>query len=195
MKPAPPANWREERAVRDAGAVIKSAHLVQPEWGDILGVDEDLLWQGPSQPKLVLSRGFGKKIARALFFVLLGLVIAIFGSATSLYLGLLIMAIGILGAFPAELRHYRAQRRVFYSVSNKRAFKASTDWRGRRRLVFWPITAESSFRRISGDPPSVRFYEGRHESGRRSAYHAEFEAIPEATEVYHLLKRIQKDAA
>lgn len=189
MKAASPANWREERAARNAGAIVEAAAFAQARWADFLGEGEELLWQGPSQPKLRLTVGMTMAIMVGLCFILLGLIVAMLGHPMSLPFGLVVILGGIVRLFPKELRRYWQQCRVFYSVSNKRAFQASTDWWGQRDLESWPITPDSRFHLVPGDPPSIRFYDIRPGS------HAEFKAIPEATEVHNLLKRIQKDAA
>ncbi|MDO5642165.1 MAG: hypothetical protein Q4G26_07225 [Paracoccus sp. (in: a-proteobacteria)] len=196
MKRVTPAPGRETYAAEYGGAVFKSAGSAQPEWDDILAEDEEILWQGPSQPRLVMKKGWRTRLAVGIILGVAALVVIVLGPIASKVFGLLLLAIAVRTGLSPEFVHYHHQRRVFYSLSNKRAFKAWTDWRGRRRLAFWPITPESSFRRISGDPPSIRFYHSRKERGmRRPDYHSQFEAIPDASRIYQLLKRIRKNAA
>lgn len=194
MKVEAPSNYREEYAV-EAGAVIQSPGYDKPGWDAILDEDEVLLWQGWSQPVLRLPKGWIYRRIPGLVLIAVGAAVLAGGGWGLSLIGVVMITFGVMALIPSAVLHHLRQRRVFYSLSDKRAFRASSSWRGKRRMMFWPITAETSFRLQRGDPPSVRFYEGRLESGRRPRYHAAFEFIPDAAEVHKLLLRIQKDAA
>ncbi|NHF73932.1 hypothetical protein [Paracoccus xiamenensis] len=204
MKIEEPATYRERYAAK-AGAVIQSPGSAQPGWDAILEDGEELYWQGWSRPKLK----FGKAVVGNL---VAGSIITAFGGAMCAagwaygvkggkfeawligIIGLPLLLLGLLRLIPDAVWEYLLQRRKFYSLSNRRAFAGGSNLLGKRRLISWPITSETSFRLMKGDPPSVRFYEGRLESGRRPNYHAAFKAIEDADDVYKLLQKIQRDA-
>jgi hypothetical protein len=196
VKTEAPSTYREKYAAEAAGAVIQSAGYDTPGWDAILDEGEELQWQGWSQPKLSLPKGWIFRLIPGLVLIAVGAAGIAGGSGWGLRLtGGIMIALGILALIPWRLVRFLRKRRVFYSLSDRRAFRASASLLGKRKMMSWPITADTSFRLIRDDPPSVRFYEGRLESGRRPRYHAVFEAIPDAAEVYKLLLRIQKDAA
>ena len=196
MKVQKPATYREEYAAK-AGAVIQSPDAALPGWDAILDEGEELLWQGQSQPqpeqptypKLSFLAGI------ICFLMTMGLVFADDATTAQQWFGLVFLPIGIWLVVPSRFWPSRRRKGSFYSLSNRRAFRGETSRWGKLRLISWPITEDTSFRLIRDNPPSVRFYEGRLESGRRPRYHEAFEAIPDAPEVYKLLLRIQKDAA
>lgn len=106
------------------------------------------------------------------------------------------IALGILALIPWKLVRFLRKRRVFYSLSDRRAFRASASLLGKRKMMSWPITADTSFRLIR----TIRLGSAlRRPAGKRPPPKVSrggvSEAIPDAAEVYKLLLRIQKDAA
>lgn len=198
MRIEEPATYRERYAAK-AGAVIRSPGSARPGWDAILEAGEEMLWQGWSRPKLTIGRGGLAEILSGIVIAALGgTMIGVgwtYGAWLMMVPGVPILLLGLWRLVPAAVWDHLRLRRSFYSLSNRRAFLGGTSLLGRRRLVSWPITRKTSFRLVKGDPPSVRFYEGRLESGRRPRYHAAFESIEDAPEVYKLLKTIQKDLA
>ena len=197
MKIEEPATYREKYAA-EAGAVIQTPGTDLPGWEAILNEGEELLWQGEARPKLNLGKRWwvGPAWAAVMVACGIGLSIVAYRWVWPLWIfAVPLLAWGLIGLVPEGLRHYLGLRGSIYSLSNLRAFRGEVTLFRKRRLVSWPITADTSFRLVRGDPPSVRFYEGRLESGRRPRYHEVFEAIVDAPEVYELLQRIQKDVA
>lgn len=194
MKILEPATYREKYAA-EAGAIIQSPGNAIPGWDAILQNDEELLWQGWSRPTLRRKKGWLINLGIGAFLAVFATILLSAAQWGPRLAGLLIVALAVVIAVPGAVWDHLRQKRVFYSLSNRRAFRASTSLLGKRRMMSWSITAQTSFRLIRDNPPSVRFYEGRLEGGRRPRYHAAFEAIPDAQEVYKLLLRIQKDVA
>lgn len=195
MKIEAPETHREKYAA-EAGAVIQSPGEALPSWESILEDGEELLWQGRSNPRHPPSFRRTAAVTGGVFCLMVAIGTALREDAIGAFeigVGFFFLVLGVLLLLPSRI--WRRQTPHFYSLSNRRAFRGEMGPSGKYRLVSWPITPETSFRRIDGYPPSIRFYEGRHASGRRPRYHEVFEAIPDAAEVYKLLLRIQKDAA
>lgn len=196
MKTEEPQTYREKYAA-EAGAVIQIPHDALPGWDELLDEGEQLLWQGRSQAKPAVSKYRSWVVIGGAFCFLIGTGMVLSYpqvSGVEMVFGAMLLAFGLYLMIPRRFLS-RGQRQSFYSLSNRRAFRGETIRSGHYRLVSWPITAETSFRLIPGDPPSIRFYEGRLESGRRPRYHEVFEAVSDAPKVLKLLQSIQKDAA
>lgn len=194
MKTEPPETHREKYAA-EAGAVIQSPGRALPSWDGILQDGEELLWQGRSRPHHETPFWLSAAIYGAAMCLSVGIDAALgadrFGAYGTVFI-FLVLATAITLIRPG--RFWRRQKPHFYSLSNRRAFRGEIGPSGDYRLVSWPISPETSFRLTDGHPPSIRFYEGRHASGRRPRYHEVFEAVPDAKKVYKLLESIQKDA-
>ncbi|MFV0410765.1 MAG: hypothetical protein ACK5LJ_14050 [Paracoccus sp. (in: a-proteobacteria)] len=188
----------DRHAARD-GTVRHLVGRNSPGWTGLLEEGEDVRWQGWSRPKLRPSKDWMVSCLFGGIPVLVGAGFCLAGAGFDSWLawiiGGLLVSLGLWLILWLTIWEHVEQRRVFYSLSNRRAFIGLSPLLGKRRLVSWPITPASGFRLIKGDPPSIRFYEGRLKSGRLPRHHAAFESIEDADEVYKLLQSLQGDAS
>lgn len=110
MKTEAPSTYREKYAAEAAGAVIQSAGYDTPGWDAILDEGEELQWQGWSQPKLSLPKGWIFRLIPGLVLIAVGAAGIAGGSGWGLRLtGGIMIALGILALIPWRLVRFPRQ--------------------------------------------------------------------------------------
>lgn len=178
-------------------------HVVPAGWEGILEPGEDILWQGRPDGTLDWSTF---DLRRALFGTLV-MAFAVFWTTAAMSsappgLPRLILPLPGLFFFGLGLRHagghmvwnaYR-RRHSWYTLTDRRAIIA-TDLFGRKAMTSKEITFETPLTFAPGDPGSIWFAKAYSQTKQRSrTRHVGFERLPEAREVYDLMRGIQRES-
>ena len=172
--------------------------MSEPGWDGILDADERILWQGRPDGTVSLRPGNLALLAFGLFFAgfaLIWMILASQGGGGFWMFGLIHFSVGIGIIWAALFWAAYRRRRSWYTLTDRRAFIASNLPLVGKRLKSWPITAASTLELDDSTPGSVNFAMERRR-GKNGHYMATigFERIPEAKQVYRLMRDIQTGA-
>lgn len=168
-------------------------------WQGILDDDEDIIWQGRPDGKIVFRAGniltllFGMAFAG---FALVWMIIAASAGGFFWAFGLIHFAVGIGVGFGSLFFSAWRRRNTWYTLTSKRAFIASHLPIQGKRLKSFPITPDTSLEYAEGNPASIYFAEETRR-GKNSTYQVKigFERIPDAAAVYKQFRAVQEAAA
>lgn len=168
-------------------------------WEGILDDGETILWQGCPDTKIVWQMAnvmtflFGLLFAG---FALFWMVMASFAGGFFWMFGLIHFGVGISISFGAMFLSAFKRRRLWYTLTNQRAFIASEmPFRG-RKLSSYPITEATTLDFIDGAPASIHFAsQTRRGRNRVHTLPVGFERIEDGRSVYRLIRNIQEGAA
>ena len=174
-----------------------------PGWEDILDADESILWQGAPDSKIRFTGNLGQSLfglffgGFALFWMgaaaMLGRETGIIGMVFPLF-GLPFLLVGLYMVFGRFLWGAYVRRGTFYTLTNKRAYIA-TSTRGKRKLASYEIHREAPLELIQGPPDSVYFNQPSARSQKGAVpQKIGFEYIDDGRRVLSLLRQIQKEA-
>jgi len=165
-------------------------------WDEILENDEQILWQGRPNEKFRIKLSQIATLVFGLFFAgfaVFWMVMAAGIGGIFWMFGLLHFAVGLSISFGPIYWDNVQRRNSWYSLSDQRAFIATDmPFRG-RRIKSFPITASTvlDFRR--SEPPSIYFaHEIRQGKNSSTRIDIGFEGIPDAAEVFALMRGLQK---
>jgi hypothetical protein len=170
-------------------------------WDAILDDNEKIIWQGrPSgkirfQPKNMFTLLFGLAFAG---FALFWMIMASLAGGFFWMFGLIHFSAGIgIIVGPIFWPAFSA-RRTWYTLTDHRAFIASTTLLGQKKLKSYPITPDTPITLTTNNDEtgSVDFAQEtrRGNKGRRYNVDIGFHNIPDATDVQRLIRDIQKVA-
>lgn len=170
--------------------------MSQSGWEGILDADETLIWQG--RP----DGGFSFKMANifatifSLFFAgfaVFWMMTAYEGGAGFWMFGLIHFSAGV-GMFVNQIfgDTYR-RRRMWYSLSNKRAFIATQPMILGRKLKSYPITSTTQLELSTGALTDIIFASKiRYNNKRRYETDIGFRRLDDGSKVYALMRQIQQ---
>ncbi len=165
-------------------------------WQGILDDDENILWQGRPDGAVKWKPGNFFTLVFGLFFAgfaLFWMAMAAKAGGGFWMFGLIHFAVGLgIAIGPPFLSAWR-RRHTWYTLTNKRAFIATDLPFIGRKLDSYPIDADTVLTFAAGDLASIYFAK-RTKRGKNGTYTVDvgFESIADGTEVYRLLRNIQK---
>lgn len=174
-------------------------------WDGLLDPDEKIVWQGQPDAKFRLR---GRNIALSLFgIVFLGsslafMVVAVASTSAQggpmglmfLLFGLPFVLVGLYLVVGIHWADMAGRRKTHYTLTNKHAFIATALFV--KRLKSYPIGADTALELRPGSPGSVMFAEEIVRNNNSTTRRAiGFELIPDAQEVYALMRDVQDGAA
>lgn len=178
-------------------------------WEDYFEPEESLIWQGSPVGRARPTIGM---IAAAIFglpFLLAGLAISggaflfLFGvelgwastagSVFMFFFGLPFAGVGASLVFGPYYAQSQAHRHVRYALSNRRAYIASRWWH--RKMDVLTVAPEAPISIEAGNSVYFHTVVGTDSDGDRSLERKGFENIPDAMEVYKLLRNLQTAAS
>lgn len=167
-------------------------------WDGILDADEEILWQGRPDGKVVFKPGNITLFLFGLFFAgfaLFWMVMAASAGGFFWAFGLIHFAVGIGMSFGALFWSAYRRRNSWYTLTNRRAFIATEMPLVGRRLKSYPITETTVLDFDSGTPATIHFAEEtrRTKNGTRTVKIG-FERIDDGRRVYGLIREVQKAA-
>jgi len=168
-------------------------------WDGLLDPGEEILWQGAPDPgfhfrarNLALT-AFGAAFAA---FALFWMVMASRAGGGFWMFGLIHFSVGVSLILGSLFWGTFKRRRTFYSLSDRRAFIATNLPIVGRRLKSYPITPQTVLTLEERDLPSIFFArEVRRSKNGTQNVPVGFVRIPDAVEVYSLMRRIQAGMA
>ncbi|MEX0302823.1 MAG: aspartate carbamoyltransferase catalytic subunit [Leisingera sp.] len=167
-------------------------------WAGILDDGEDIIWQGRPEggismrPFSIFEAVFGLFFAG---FALFWMTQAAKAGGSFWMFGLLHFSVGVGIVFHAVLWSAFVRRNSWYTLTNRRAFIATSLPLMGRRLKSYPLTGDTPLELVDGQPASVFFAE-RTKRGKNGSYTVPvgFERIAEGREVYRMMREIQAEA-
>lgn len=168
----------------------------QAGWDGILDPGEEILWQGRPDPGFAIPPGnIGKAVFGMFFagFATFWMVMASMAPGPFWMFGLIFFFAGLgIIAEALILPTYR-RRNTWYTLTNQRAFIASRSLTGARKLDAHPVTEQTRLSLSDGHLGAVHFAEEvKHSRNGTIRTAIGFERIPDAREVYALLRQIQR---
>ncbi|SEP80012.1 hypothetical protein [Thalassovita taeanensis] len=166
-------------------------------WENILNRDEVILWQGRPDTALALTL---PKLGSALFgiafagFALFWMVMAARSGGFFWAFGLIHFCAGLGIVFTTVLGGPLRRRNSWYTLSNQRAFIATDMPLRGKRLRSFPITADTRLSLTDTTPGTVWFATQPRRGNRGNTGNSRigFHRIPDAPEVYRLMRDIQR---
>ncbi|MCB1367232.1 MAG: aspartate carbamoyltransferase catalytic subunit [Rhodobacteraceae bacterium] len=170
-----------------------------PGWQGILDDDEEIIWQGRPDGRIVLRAGnifmilFGLAFAG---FALVWMIIAASAGGFFWAFGLVHFGVGLSLAFGSLFFSAYRRRNTWYTLTSKRAFIATNLPIQGKRLKSFPITADTSLELEQGDPASI-YFASEIQRGKNSNYQVRvgFERIRDGAEVFKKFRDVQENAA
>ncbi len=167
-------------------------------WQSILDDDEEILWQGQPDPKVrlgvknIIGMVFGLMFSA---FALVWMVLAAQAGGFFWMFGLLHFSVGLLIAFVALFWETFLRRRVWYTLTNQRAFVASDLPVLGRRLKSYPIDEDTVLEFVDEEPASIYFAQEQRR-GKRSTYTVKvgFQKIPDGRKLFRMFRDVQRNA-
>ena len=167
-------------------------------WEGILDTDEEIVWQGRPDGKVVLRIGNILTFIFGLFFAGFALVwMLLAATAGGLFwaFGLIHFSVGIGLAFGALFYSAWLRRRTWYTLTNRRAFIAPDRPILGKRLKSYPITDDTVLEFDDARPGTIYFAEEiRRTNNGTSRKSIGFERIADARDVYKLIREQQRAA-
>lgn len=164
-------------------------------WEDILDPDEQILWQGRPDGKIVLDASGILSLIFGLFFAgfaLVWMVVAFKDSGGFWAFGLIHFSAGLAIAFGSTGWSVFRRRHTWYTLTDRRAFVATEMPVRGRGLKSYPITSDMMLDITHSDPPSVWFreetYRTKNGTGRKRTG---FERIADGQDVFRLIRDLQ----
>lgn len=168
-------------------------------WDNILQNDEKILWQGTPEagiqfePKKMIPFIFGLFFAGfALFWMIMA------ASAGGLFwmFGLIHFTVGNSMSVGAFLWPAFMARRTWYTLTNQRAFIATTSVFGTRKLDSYPVTKDTDITTTLHRYMTINFASERRRGNKGRSYtkHFGFRDLADGDTVFKLMRAIQKDA-
>jgi hypothetical protein len=173
--------------------------MTQDGWQGILDKDEEIVWQGRPDGKIVFRIGNIATFVFGLFFAgfaLFWMVMAAGAGGFFWMFGLLHFSVGVGIAGGALFWNAYKRRHSWYTLSNKRAFIALDLPIKGRALKSYPITGETTLE-IVGDTPATIHFATEQKTGNNRTHTVKigFERIMDGREVYAKIRKIQEGAA
>lgn len=171
---------------------------VSSDWEGILDEGEDIRWQGRPDGAVVWKvSNFASLLFGAVFsgFALFWMIMAAQAGGGFWMFGLIHFFVGIGVAIGPVFWNTLRRRKSWYTLTNKRALIATDMPTKGRVLKSYPITKDTMFEFISGDPASISFATDQRRR-KNGTYKVKigFERIEDAKQVYALMRDIQKEA-
>ncbi|MEM6729353.1 MAG: aspartate carbamoyltransferase catalytic subunit [Pseudomonadota bacterium] len=165
-------------------------------WEDILDPGEEILWQGRPEPGAAIGVEGIFAIPFGVFFAGFSVFWMTMAAQAGGYFwtfGLLFFAVGCGLVWNAIFGKAFRNKRTFYTLTNRRAFIAKDlPFKG-KTLKSYPLTGDVPLEWVEGHYPSVHFATDRVRT--KNGYHERsvgFERIADGTEVYRLIRGIQR---
>lgn len=172
--------------------------MTAPGWEGILDDDEEIVWQGRPDGKIVFRVGniltfiFGLIFAG---FALVWMLLAAAAGGMFWAFGLIHFSVGIALSFGALFFSAWLRRHTWYTLTNRRAFIATDTPVIGKRLKSYPIDDDTVLEFDEGDPGSIYFAEEvRRTNNGTSRKRIGFERIADARHVYGLIREQQRKA-
>jgi hypothetical protein len=167
-------------------------------WEGILDKDEEIIWQGRPDGKIVWRAGNIMTLIFGLFFAgfaLFWMLMAASAGGFFWMFGLLHFSVGIGIAFGAVFWSAYMRRHSWYTLTDRRAFIARDLPIKGRVLKSYPIGANTPLEMVGEDPATIHFA-SETKRGKNSTYQVKvgFERISDGREVYSKIRAIQKGA-
>ncbi|MEJ6404169.1 aspartate carbamoyltransferase catalytic subunit [Yoonia sp. 2307UL14-13] len=166
-------------------------------WDGILDPDEDIIWQGRPDGRLKIG---GKSLFMLLFgcafagFALFWMIMASLAGGFFWMFGLIHFSVGVGIIWFATYGAAYRRRHTWYTLTNKRAFIAtSLPLRG-RNLASYPISKDTQITFEDGDLSSV-FFASKTRRSKNGTYDVPigFELLQDGRAVFQHIRAIQKD--
>lgn len=165
------------------------------QWKYILQSGEEILWQGQPDAKLVLRIDQPMQFMMGLFFMgfsLFWMAGAAQAGGVFWMFGLIFFFTGLGNSVGAPFVKSFVNARTWYTLTNRRAYIAtSLPWKS-RSLKSWAITPDNTLNYQPGAPGSI-FFAIETRRRNKSDYETEigFERIYDAPQVYQMMREIQ----
>lgn len=186
---------------------MENATDLRDGWQGILDNDEEILWQGRPDTKIVLT--FQNITLHVFGLVLIAIGLLIFHSFWGFFLSIsatpvffLILAslfalvpfgLGLYIAFCAILGPPRRRRHTWYTLTNTRAIVTTAIPFKTRQIVSYSVKPESFLELGEGSLPTLYFGRKTIETARGlSSIKMGFERIPDGATVYEMARNIQR---
>ncbi len=168
-------------------------------WEGILDQGEEIVWQGCPDGRVVWRAGNISTLLFGLFFAGFALFWMIMASSAGGFFwmfGLLHFFVGLSVAFGAIYWNALRRRRSWYTLTNKRAFIASTMPFVGKRLKSFPINVDTVLDFQDGDYASIYFAtETKRTKNGTKSVGVGFERIQGGRAVYSKFREVQKNTA
>lgn len=170
-----------------------------PGWEGILDADEEIIWQGQPDSRIVWK---AENIVMTLFglafagFALFWMVLASMGGGFFWMFGLIHFFVGISISGGGVFYNAFKRKRSWYTLTNRRAFIAIDLPVKGKSLNSYPINANTVLEFIDDDRATVLFATER-KRGKNSTYNVKigFERIENGRDVFAKFREVQKNAA
>ncbi len=168
-------------------------------WDGILDDDEEILWQGRPDRRIVLRpRNIGGLLFGLLFagFALFWMIMAAQAGGMFWMFGLLHFSIGLAVAGGAIYLNAFVRSRSWYTLTNRRAFIATDLPLVGKRLKSYPIDGDTVLEFEQGDPASIYFAQERkrNNNGTTRVQKIGFERVENGQDLLRLFRDIQRNA-
>ena len=170
-----------------------------PGWEGILDADEEIVWQGRPDSRIVWKAKNIVLVAFGLTFAIFALFWMVLAASAGGYFwmfGLIHFVVGISLGTGAVFFDAFKRKRSWYTLTNRRAFIALNLPIKGKSLKSYPINNDTVLEFIDHDPATVLFATER--KRRKSSTYAVgvgFEQIENGRDVYAKFREVQKNAA
>ncbi len=165
-------------------------------WEGILDEDEEVLWQGRPDNRIVFRMVYLLSGALGLFFAGFAVVWMVMVAQTGGFawmFGLIHFSVGLAIGIGPPLWSAWTRRHTWYTLTDRRAFIATDLPLRGRRLKSYPIDDDTVLDYRDGDPPTVYFaHEMRRTKNGSRRVDIGFERIADGQEVYRLMRQVQR---
>lgn len=167
-------------------------------WENILASDEEILWQGTPAPGIRIK---GKNVFTLFFglffsgFALFWMVMASQAGGYFWAFGLIHFTAGLGVAFLPVIWPAVMAKRTWYTLTNKRAYIATTSVVGTKKLQSYPINQDTQLSYTGGHFQTVTFASERRRGskGRSYTHKIGFRDLTDGDAVMRLMRDIQND--
>jgi len=173
--------------------------MTTPGWEGILDKDEDIVWQGRPDGKLVWRIGNIVTLMFGIFFAGFALFWMVLASTAGGYFwmfGLIHFFVGVGVGFGAIFWSAYSRRNSWYTLTNKRAFIATEIPFQGRRIKSYPIE-DNTMLEFDGNEPASIYFATEVRRGQNSSRTVKigFERIENGRDVYAKFREVQENAA